>query len=241
MFIRQSVLADGACLFRAIVVSLFYNFTGKNIGGGSPLGMETTYYQTVHNILVTWVRWLCVAAMCSEDKSTITTTVGKQSLFLVLLKANLLLSGKNEKQRPMAAEKKDIEVRLSQQQNLPPINIGGGKKVFKAAEETFIAEELSMGGAEENTTFRQHCTRMLDWTAWGGESEIFVMCTEVFRLPIVVYENGLIKYRYTPDTSIIPKHTLKIVYNGNNHYDALLEIENTLPPMVSQSQVSKKM
>ena len=234
MFIRQSVLADGACLFRAIAVSLFYNFTGKNIGGGCPLGMESTYYQTVHNILVKWIRWLCVAAMCSQGVGpTITTTLGaNQSLFLVLLKANLLLSGKNEKQRPMAAEKSNIQRRL--EPRTPSIKIGDGKKVFKAAEEEFLAEELSMGGAEENTTFRQHCSRMLDWTAWGGESEIFVMCTEVFRLPIVVYENGRIKYRYTPSTPTVPQHVLKVVYNGNNHFDALLETQKSLPPMLSE-------
>jgi len=231
MYIKQSVLADGSCLFRAIVVGLFYCFTGVNIGGGSPLGMETTYYHLVHNILVRWVRWLCVTAMCSDSIATITTKVGKQSLFLVLLKANLLLSGKTETQRPMADEKSDIESRLYT--TMPQVEIGSGKKVFKAAEETFVAKELSMSGSEENTTFRQHCKRMLDWTAWGGEAEIFVLCTEVFRLPIVVYENGLVKYKYTPVGNTAPVgHALKLVYNGNNHYDALLEIGNRETPLL---------
>jgi hypothetical protein len=72
---------------------------------------------------------------------------------------------------------------------------------------------------------RQYCQSMKSPNFYGGEPELFVL-SEVLRRPITVYVpnqggfKAIVEYgsKYTSE-----RKRIRILYNGQNHYDSLLD------------------
>eukprot|EP00287_Rhodomonas_sp_CCMP768_P014588 CAMPEP_0196753504 /NCGR_PEP_ID=MMETSP1091-20130531/90980_1 /TAXON_ID=302021 /ORGANISM="Rhodomonas sp., Strain CCMP768" /LENGTH=238 /DNA_ID=CAMNT_0042101631 /DNA_START=26 /DNA_END=742 /DNA_ORIENTATION=+ len=72
---------------------------------------------------------------------------------------------------------------------------------------------------------RQYCQSMMSHTFYGGEPELFVLAEEL-RRPITVYvpQQGGFKAVVEYGSKYVKERPrIRILYNGQNHYDALLD------------------
>eukprot|EP00284_Hemiselmis_tepida_P007424 CAMPEP_0174927990 /NCGR_PEP_ID=MMETSP1355-20121228/22683_1 /TAXON_ID=464990 /ORGANISM="Hemiselmis tepida, Strain CCMP443" /LENGTH=229 /DNA_ID=CAMNT_0016174131 /DNA_START=103 /DNA_END=792 /DNA_ORIENTATION=+ len=72
---------------------------------------------------------------------------------------------------------------------------------------------------------RQYCASMKSPTFYGGEPELFVL-SELLRRPIAIYvpQQGGFKAVVEYGTKYLnERDRIRLLYNGNNHYDALLD------------------
>eukprot|EP00188_Purpureofilum_apyrenoidigerum_P001764 Plantae.Rhodophyta-Purpureofilum_apyrenoidigerum.ctg20048.p1 GENE.Plantae.Rhodophyta-Purpureofilum_apyrenoidigerum.ctg20048~~Plantae.Rhodophyta-Purpureofilum_apyrenoidigerum.ctg20048.p1 ORF type:complete len:192 (-),score=41.46 Plantae.Rhodophyta-Purpureofilum_apyrenoidigerum.ctg20048:133-708(-) len=73
-----------------------------------------------------------------------------------------------------------------------------------------------------------YCNRMRYADFYGGEPELYVLSEDVLKRPIAVYmKNPCGKFNklleYGTDAAAKKKKSLRLLYNGYNHYDSLVE------------------
>lgn len=72
---------------------------------------------------------------------------------------------------------------------------------------------------------RQYCASMKQPSFFGGEPELFVL-SELLRRTVTIYvpQQGGFKAIVEYGTTYLKERPrIRLLYNGNNHYDALLD------------------
>jgi len=220
----QLTLPDGNCLFRSAAVSLLRIFTGKNCGKGALFGKESTLAHAIHNTLALWLRVLVVYNLAGED-ATIETAWDGRSLLMVLAKVHRLTENRNMRTKfktPRAA--REFMRRLRPKP--PRLCIAGrGQKVYP---EGMTADELTLAGRYDGETFSHYLRRLLRHGTWGGATECYVL-SQVLLLPVFVVQRGLSPQRYLPKGRDEVAHRIIVRFDGDNHYDAVLESKEVVP------------
>ena len=225
----QRVLPDGGCAFRAVATSFVYQVIGINIGSGTPDGYENTFKDIIANVCAKWLRRLAVLALCSTRGNSIdvctelsTSPDTMMSFLQVLTRANHTFQQNGIQYCGTSAQRLNLSRVLQ-----PPSKFVGRCAPRRKMPTGLTAEALV---ETSNQTFRQYCTRMGRDFTWGGEPELYVLSTFVLQLPIVVLNHAgeeLQSYNKEWGTA----HVVKLQFSGNNHYDAIIDLPDSVPPL----------
>ena len=215
----QVIIPDGNCLFRSLAVSLVYVFTGKNCGRGALHGSEKTLAHAIHNVVSDWLRLLLVCSLISDKQEiTIETEWKGLSLFKVLIKVHKLLQRKKMTSR-FESPRSAREFMRRLRPRVGSLRMGKGSKLFPCG---LTAAELSQSGRMPSESFSRYCRRLLRRGTWGGASECYV-AAQVILLPVYVLQRGQKPQIYLPNDKDDVGHRIVVKYDGEEHYDAVLE------------------
>ena len=230
----QRVLPDGACLFRSVACSFAYQTLGYNLGPGVPESAEITLRDVAANAVQRWLRHLTVLALCGDPRSGgdavdagTLLCVGSglaNSLLGVLLDVDreLRTHGIDDRASPahMSAFRKQVRP--------PPTSSRMKCNPDRVLRSGISARDTVIEGPSQS--FQQYCARMNQDTTWGGEPELYVLAAYVLRMPIhVVNRHGAPLLSYNDEAGCA--HSVRVRYNGTNHYDAVLHLPEGVPPL----------
>ena len=217
--LRQRVLPDGGCCFRSVATSFVHALTGRNLGGGAPEGAPMTLKDGAANRASEWVRLLATRALDDDAQAPSAATKLENGLSMldVVLRCEAMLA-KHGETRALSVE----DARRMREAWSPPSGAGPAREGGESGKENAML-------IEPGETIEQYATRMRKPHEWGGETELFVLSTKVLKVPIEVYVG---QKRYGCYNEGASTHTVRVVYNGATHFDAVLGDDNT-PPLLA--------
>lgn len=72
----------------------------------------------------------------------------------------------------------------------------------------------------QDKSYNHYLERMTNQNQWGGQMEL-VAASKVYKRPVIVYGPTPTEIIETIGSEYFNKEPIKVLYNGNNHYDSI--------------------